>query len=549
MGALLKLNLNLAAPMTRAELPLALHGDPWAAAPGDKRREAELRVVFISPWQVWGGSANSAAERLHWEARAAKLPQQAQSAVELLGAVPSVPTIKRWLLSFAKHGKQGLLDVRCGKQRLPQEWHHMAAALYNKGSKPSYAAVAKELQAGGYTDAREHLVRAYLKALPTRLGQHGIARVGPALHRLTLQKYQARHTDNIRAGDAYVGDGHTVDVYLAHPNTGRAYRPELSFFMDLKSRMPVGWWLGDSETAVDTLRALGSAMARFDHVPPMLYLDHGAGYRAKLMTAENVGFAAQMGIDITAAHPGNPHGKGWVERFFRTVRDEHDKFFAGGSFYCGDDMAPEINRRLSVEVNAGRRKLPSVWDYTQSLIAFFERVSNRPMDVLNGQAPAQVWAESFVRIPTVFPVAELIRPMTTATVRRQTVTLHKRTYYLPALIDWQGKRVRVRYDLHFDSHVWLYDDRNQLIGQAELTHKVAALPDDRIAEARMQAEAKAVQRHEGHIAEIRRRSADTIDAVTQFADIESLTFAPSPALPVLTVTEPDFEVDLLSWKE
>lgn len=546
MGALLK--LNLAAPMTRAALPLALHGDPWAAAPEDKRREAELRAVFISPWQAWGGSANVAAERLHWDAQAAKLPQSAQNAVALLGSVPSVPTIKRWLLAFAKEGKLGLLDGRSGKQRLPQEWHHMAAAIYNKGSKPSYAAVAKELQAAGYPDAVEHRVRSYLQALPTRLGQHGIARVGPALHRLTLQKFQARHTDNIRAGDAYVGDGHTVDVYLAHPITGRIYRPELSFFMDLKSRMPVGWWLGDSETAVDTLRALGSAMARFDHVPPMLYLDHGAGYRARLMTADNVGFAAQMGIDITAAHPGNPHGKGWVESFFRTLRDEHDKLFAGGSFYCGDDMAPEINRRLSVEVNAGRRKLPSVWEYTQSLTAFLERIANRPMDALDGKTRAQVWEESFVRIPTVFPVAELIRPMTTATVRRQTVTLHKRTYYLPALIDWQGKQVRVRYDLHHDSHVWLYDERNQLIGQADLTHKVAALPDSRVEEARMVAEAKAVQRKEQDIAEIRRRNAKTVDAATQFSDIAALTFAPSPALPAALATEEVPDINLLDWR-
>jgi putative transposase len=260
-----------------------------------------------------------------------------------------------------------------------------------------------------------------------------------------------------------------------------------------------------------------------------------------------------MGIDITAARPGNPHGKGWVERFFRTVRDEHDKLFAGGEFYCGDDMAPEINRRLSVEVKAGRRKLPSVWDYTQSLMAFFERVSHRPMDVLNGKTPAEVWAESFVRIPTVYPVAELIRPMETAMVRRQMVTLHKRTYYLQALIDWQGKRVRVRYDLHHDSHVWLYDDRDQLIGQAELTYKVAAIPDSRIVEARMRASDKAVQRKEQDIAEILRRSADPIDAQSQVLAIEALAPTVLPALPQaapLSTPAADNgpDIDITDWR-
>ena len=544
------LSLKTVASQSRASLPAMLHEDPWLAAPLPKRNLAQVRAAYIQPWASWGGSANTAAVRLYWDGQAGRLPQAAQNAYALLGKAPSVVTIKRWLLGHAKQGLPALLDERAGRACLPQDWHHQAVLMYNRGSKPSYAAVAKELQAMGYDSAVEHKVARYLKALPTRLGKNGPARIGPALHKLTLQKYQRRTLDNLRPGDAYVGDGHTIDVYLAHPNTGKLWRPELSFFLDLKSRLPVGWWLGNSENTIDTLRALGHAIATHDHVPPMLYLDHGPGYRSKMMSGEAIGFAAQMGIDLMAARPGNPHGKGWVESFFRTVRDEHDKFFAAGEFYCGGDMAPEINRRLSVEVATGKRKLPTLWDYQASLAAFFGRLAARPMEALDGATRLAVWQQGFVRIPAVYPVAELIRPMLPATVRRQTVTLHKRTHYHAALIDWQGQRVRVRYDLHDDQHVWVYDEKNRLICQAVLASKVAAIPSSRIEEARDTATRKSVERMERHIDEERARRRDPITAESQIAAIDALI----PSLPAMPLglaapAEDDFEVDLTTWRK
>ena len=576
MGALV-VPLRQLGGVARSALPLMLHGDPWAAATGDKRRAAEARARLLQMVQDTleahpGVSQATALKLLQADiglafavaqdqggehAQVLVLAQQAgyvqrpNQAQALQADVVPMPTLKRHFAAFLKEGKQGALDGRKGKQRLPQEWHPMAAALYNRPSKPSCAGVAKELQANGYPGAATHLVRSYLRALPTRLGEAGPARIGPALHKLTLQKYQARTLDNLRPGDVYVGDGHTVDVYLAHPNTGKLWRPELSMFMDLKSRMPVGWWLGNSENTIDTLRALGSAMHAFDHVPPMLYLDHGPGYRAKLMADESVGFAAQMGIDLTAAHPGNPHGKGWIESYFNILRNEHDKFFAGGSFYCGDDMAPETNRRLSAELGKPgcKRRLPSLWDYTQSMLAFFARVANRPMEALDGAIPAEVWKADFVRIPTVLPVAELIRPMEVATVRRQMVTLHKRTYYHPALIDWQALKVRVRYDLHDDQHVWISDDKNQLICEATLTHKVQAIPSSRIEEARDVALRKSIERKQQHIDEDRARRAGTIDADSQFLAIEELA-APSPPPPLnlaRSVTDIN-DIDLTTWR-
>jgi putative transposase len=557
MGAVI--SLKEAQQVSRAQLPMLLHGDPWQAATEAQRMVAGLRYSLIKAAQDRDYSACFGAEWLAALLAAGNLPTASQDAAQTLlsrGDGLAEGTLKRWLSDYQRSGINGLLPKHTGRVRQQYGWEAQAIALYNHGSNRSYAAVAKELRYEyDFESASESRVKRYLKALPARLGSQGIARVGPHLHKLTMQKYQARHLDNLRAGDSYVGDGHTIDCYVAHPNTGKLWRPELSFFLDLKSRLPVGWWLGESENVVDTLRALGHAIARFDHVMPMLYLDHGAGYRAKMMSAEGVGFASQMGIDIMAAIPGNPHGKGWVEAFFRRVRDEHDKFFAGGDTYCGDDMADEYNRRISADVKSGKRKLPNFYDYKASLAKYLERVSHEAWEVLEGQTPAQVWAQSFVRIPAVFGIAELIRPMDEATVARQMVTLHKRTYYHGGLIDYQGQRVRVRYDLHDDTRVWICDSENRLICVAELTHKVAAIPTSRIEEARQTAEKKAVERKQYQIDEIKARNRDPITAESQLSEMPVIVdgaaaeLLPAAAKRLPKPSAPAVEIDLLNWRK
>ncbi|MFI5447732.1 hypothetical protein [Polaromonas sp. UC242_47] len=102
---------------------------------------------------------------------------------------------------------------------------------------------------------------------------------------------------------------------------------------------------------MSTLFALSQALRMHDHVPAWVYVDRGAGYRSKMLSDEVTGFYSRFDIGMISALPGNPHGKGWIERWFRTCRDKHDKFFAGGQVYCGDDMAPETNRRLSADLN------------------------------------------------------------------------------------------------------------------------------------------------------------------------------------------------------
>lgn len=380
-----------------ANLPAALTADPWAAASEHRRKIAEARAALVAPLAELvknGASRNNVAKLFIARVMADFNAPASAHALKVLGTVgASMATLKRWISAYITDGKAGLLPKHTGRVRQDYGWEVRAVALYNVPSKPGFADVAWNLRGEGHATATESRVKRYLKALPATLGDKSPARIGKHLHRLTRQKYQRRSVEELLVGEVYAGDGHTADCYVAHPNTGKPFRPELTAFIDIKARYLAGWYFTESESAVSTLYALSAAMMGYDHVPAWLYIDRGAGYRAKMLSDDATGWYAKFDIEVIGALPGNPHGKGWIERWFRTVRDKHDKHFAGGQVYCGDDMAPETNRRLSAELASGRRTLPSYYDYVASFRRFVEQYHNEPMDVLGGRTPAQLWAE------------------------------------------------------------------------------------------------------------------------------------------------------------
>lgn len=548
MGNVLKLNQNIT---SMSDLPSVLSADPWAAATDAQRRTAELREVVVRPLIELverGASITKVAELFVARVAAETLDPNTRHVLKLLardGDAPSVPTIKRMLSAYKAHGKAGLLPKHTGRVRQEYGWEARAIELYNIPSKPGYMDVAQRLIYEGFEGVTESRVKRFIKALPATLGEHSPARVGKHLHKLKRQHFQRRSLDEVLVGEIYAGDGHTVDCYVAHPNTGKPYRPELTVFIDIKSRYISGWYLTEAESAVSTLFALSHAMVKHDHVPAWVYIDQGPGYRSKVLNDQVTGFYTRFDIEVIGAIPGNPHGKGWIERFFRTFRDRHDKFFAGGSSYCGDDMAPEINRRMSAELQQGKRVLPSLAQYVDSINAWLDQYHRTPMDVLGGRTPAQVWAE-LTPVNVGLPEQVVVRPHELRTVQRQTVRLHNRTYYHEALALYDAKEVDVEYDLHNDSAVWVFDKKGRFVAEAKLTNTIGVLPTSRLEEQRQKRLAGQTKRLQRHLEEAQARAQDAITT----ADVVARLEATAPITLDMPAPEADvIEIDLLNWRD
>ena len=546
MGALLKMTKDV---RTMSDLPAALNPDPWACASEQQRRVASTREQLLSPLAdlvTQGASINHAATLLATQLASGVADMRSKHLAAMLGGdeALSFPTLKRWLSAYIKGGKEALLPRHTGRVRKGYGWEARAVELYNQPSKPGFADVASRLIEEGHAEVSPSRVKYYLKALPATLGEFSPARIGQHLHKLRRQKYTRRSLDEVLVGEIYAGDGHTADCYVAHPNTGKPFRPELTMFIDIKSSYIAGWWMSEAESTVSTMYALSHALRQHNHVPAWVYVDRGPGYRARLLSEEGTGFYDRFDIGVIGALPGNPHGKGWIERFFRTVRDKHDKFFAGGMVYCGDDMAPEINRRLSADLSMGRRTLPSLAEYIDSLTRWLEHYHQQPQTKLGGRTPAQVWAE-LVPVGHELDGDVIARPREEVTVHRQTVRLHNRHYFAEALALVDATKVDVEYDLHDDSAVWVYDKKGRFLLQAKLVKKLSVLPASRLEEGRdrrLKGQEKRLQRK---LDEARARRADPITADGAVAALESLQPA---ALPAPTRTAEVIDIDLTSWR-
>lgn len=88
-------------------------------------------------------------------------------------------------------------------------------------------------------------------------------------------------------------------------------------FIDDHSRTLTGYRWGHSEDTLALSAALRAGLASRG-IPKIAYLDNGAAYvDAWLLRA-----CGKLGIRLVHATPNRPQGKGKIERFFRTVRDQ-----------------------------------------------------------------------------------------------------------------------------------------------------------------------------------------------------------------------------------
>ncbi|MBL4783006.1 MAG: transposase [Porticoccaceae bacterium] len=504
---------------------VAVVADPWREATAKQQATAMQREEFIRPILdhiLQGASANVAVRNLLARVEAQGLNAAVLALANGLGRAGKAPgrsTLLGWVKNYQGNGINGLLDKHTGRVRKDRGWEVTAIEMYNIPSKPSFSAVAIVLREQGFNSATDSAVRRFLKALPARLNSNSPARLGKHYHQQNRGRYVMRDASVLDVGEVYQGDGHTVDCYIGHPNHGGPWRPELTVWIDVRSNYVAGWYLSEAESTTSTLFALSHALISNDHVPAWLHIDNGSGFKAKLMSDESTGFYARFDISTTYAIPGNSKGKGLVERWFRTFRDHHDKFFNGGQDYCGHDMAAEVNRRLSDTIRQGKRKLASFSEYRDSIASFIERYNQRVTKTLDGQSPAEAWAH-LKPVAVELPASAVVRPMVERVARRCTIQLHNRHYEHPELVDYEGRSLRVEFDLHDDQKVWVYDAKNRLIVEAELKTKVAYLPESRLIEARKKREKGRLKRLERKADLIRAEEATPIDPEQQLEALE-----------------------------
>ena len=206
-------------------------------------------------------------------------------------------TIDRWIRAYRTGGFEALLpSPRARMSTTPQEQIDLAIALKKEEPARTATQVARLIaESNGAAPSVRTLQRHF-----ARLDLHDSPRT-----RMVFGRFEAAAPN-----DRWTGDG------LHGPIIAGA-KTVLIAYLDDHSRLIAGRRWATTEDTLAACRALRRGL-QSRGVPKSVYLDNGSAFSSKpLMRA-----CATLGIRLVHSRPGKPEGRGKIERFFRTVRDQ-----------------------------------------------------------------------------------------------------------------------------------------------------------------------------------------------------------------------------------
>ena len=307
-------------------------------------------------------------------------------------------TIDRWIRDWRRGGFDALVPPpRRVSPRTPAEVLDLAAALKREVPERTAVQVTAILRAhaGWAPDERtlqRHFARLELTTRPT--GQPPAA----------FGRFEADAPNQRWTGDAL------------HGPTVNGRKAILCAFIDDHSRLLTGYRWARREDTVRLEAALHGGLAARG-IPATIYVDNGSAFVDKQLLRA----CASLGIRLVHSRPGQPEGRGKIERFFRTVRDQ-----------------------FLVEIGSGR-ELDDLVQLNTLFTAWVETVYHRRDHSETEQTPWDRWSTITPPLPTPTQLREAFLWSEWRTVTKTaTVSLHGNTYQVDAALI--GRKVELVFD-------------------------------------------------------------------------------------------------------
>lgn len=391
----------------------------------------------------------------------------------------SRPSIKRWMKD-AEHGITSLAPKARESHAVPA-WVAYFLPIWSVPTgitlKDALAQLAEQLPVSinmpSYWQAKRFLDK--MGKVERERGRKGTRELR------NIQPFIRRDTSTMWPGDAYTADGHTFDAEIAHRDHGRPMRPEVTLVLDIATRKCVGWSVDLAESTWSVLDALRHAVTSHG-IPSIFYVDNGSGFKNQAMSHEATGFMARLGITLTHSLPYRSQARGIIERAHQTILVKAAKKLPT---YMGKDMDPEARgkvfklTRKDVKATGQSRYLMPWSDFISWLeeqINLYNEQSHtalpRIKDQITGnyrhQSPTEAWAAAAAEgwKPELVSEAEaddLFRPYKEVKTNRGEVRLFNNLYFDHSLEEYHGEKVRVGFDIHDGSKVWVRDQQGRLI--------------------------------------------------------------------------------------
>jgi transposase InsO family protein len=257
-----------------------------------------------------------------------------------------------------------------------------------------------------------------------------------------FRKFEAEYANQIWQSDLMYGP------YVDRPGGGKMQSYLCAILDDASRLIPHSVFSGDQglEIFLDCLQQAVAARG----LPVRLYVDNGKIYRSQQLAR----IGASLGILIVHTPPYQPEGRGKIERFFRTVREQ---------FLDAVDV----------------KKVHTLEDLNARFQTWLETVYHRTVHSAIQMTPLARWQRDIEQVRQLPPSTDLGRLFlhrADRLVRRDsTVLIHKRFYEVPCHLS--GRRVEVRFDPLDLTQIEIHVD-GQFEGHARAvdTHVNAQLP-------------------------------------------------------------------------
>jgi len=271
--------------------------------------------------------------------------------------------------------------------------------------------------------------------------------------------FTRRGTAHLYSNDIWTGDGHGMKAKVAHPDHGRPFTPEVTMIVDVASRKVLGWSVSFAENMIAVCDALRHAVV--NHRKPLIYYsDNGAGQTGKMLDAPIGGMLARLGIDHQTGIPGNPQGRGLVERLWQTLTIPLAKQLPTFRGHGADgDHLRKSTIQIEKDLRAGRtpKGLPTLREFVAALDAAIADYNGNHVHSELGTTPDLAYAaklrEDDSSMVDEHEKLHLFRPHVERTAARGEVSLWNNIYFSADLMEVDKQKVLVGYDIHDAGYV------------------------------------------------------------------------------------------------
>jgi putative transposase len=350
-------------------------------------------------------------------------------------------TIQAWYYVWRKEGIAGLVPksrVDRGQSKLSPPIQAAILAAKRDNPRRSIRQIKRLLEAAG-TVARGTVSRSAIHRL---LQQQGLSRItGSASLPEEKRSFTAASAGAIWYGDVMHGP--------RVPVKGQLRKTYLVSLIDDASRLITHSAFCLGETALDIEGVLKQALLKRG-VPIKLVVDNGAAYRAHTLQ----GICARLSIHLIYCRPYAPEGKGKLERWHRTFRDQ---------------FLSELDERHITHLD----------DLNARLWAWLEQIYHRtPHAGLDGLTPLARYQQDLPKIRSLGPRAAQIDALFHHRINRfvrkdGTVSYLGARFEVP--FELAGKTIRLVVDPHAGTVLGVENESGERVGSATALDTLANL--------------------------------------------------------------------------